>query len=105
MTDTNDLTINQLSLFLSLSLCLYVCVYVCVCAVEQDDDECLGFASLPEQVHRKAVKRGFDFTVMVVGLSFSLLITTLMVDHTLSHVCNYVQPEGWCGRCLLIRGL
>lgn len=27
----------------------------------------IGFASLPEQVHRKAVKRGFDFTLMVVG--------------------------------------
>jgi len=36
---------------------------------QDDDDECLGFASLPEQVHRKAVKRGFDFTVMVVGSS------------------------------------
>ena len=27
----------------------------------------MGFASLPEQVHRKAVRRGFDFTLMVVG--------------------------------------
>jgi septin family protein len=39
-----------------------VCVYVV-----QDDDEYVGFANLPEQVHRKAIKRGFDFTVMVVG--------------------------------------
>ena len=33
----------------------------------QDDDEYIGFATLPEQVHRKAVRKGFDFTLMVVG--------------------------------------
>ena len=33
----------------------------------QEDDEYIGFASLPEQVHRKAVRRGFEFTLMVVG--------------------------------------
>ena len=27
----------------------------------------VGFANLPNQVYRKAVKRGFDFTLMVVG--------------------------------------
>ena len=35
--------------------------------VLQEDDEYIGFASLPEQVHRKAVRRGFEFTLMVVG--------------------------------------
>ena len=27
----------------------------------------VGFANLPNQVHRKTVKRGFEFTLMVVG--------------------------------------
>ena len=27
----------------------------------------VGFANLPNQVHRKSVKRGFEFTLMVVG--------------------------------------
>jgi len=33
------------------------------------DRDYIGFATLPEQVHRKSVKRGFDFTLMVVGES------------------------------------
>ncbi|XP_035711935.1 protein peanut isoform X3 [Folsomia candida] len=32
-------------------------------------DGYVGFANLPNQVYRKAVKRGFDFTLMVVGES------------------------------------
>ena len=27
----------------------------------------VGFANLPNQIHRKSVKRGFEFTLMVVG--------------------------------------
>jgi septin 7 len=27
----------------------------------------VGFANLPNQVHRKSVKKGFNFTIMVVG--------------------------------------
>jgi len=29
----------------------------------------VGFANLPNQVHRKSVRKGFQFTVMVVGMS------------------------------------
>lgn len=36
-------------------------------------DGYVGFANLPNQVYRKAVKRGFDFTLMVVGESLLLL--------------------------------
>lgn len=32
-------------------------------------DGYVGFANLPNQVYRKAVKKGFDFTLMVVGTS------------------------------------
>jgi len=27
----------------------------------------VGFVSLPDQVHRRAVKKGFEFNLMVVG--------------------------------------
>ncbi|EDV22039.1 uncharacterized protein TRIADDRAFT_50746 [Trichoplax adhaerens] len=40
----------------------------------------IGFANLPNQVHRKAVKKGFEFTVVVVGesgLGKSTLIDSL----------------------------
>jgi septin family protein len=29
----------------------------------------VGFSTLPNQVHRKSMKRGFEFTLMVVGES------------------------------------
>ena len=44
--------------------------------------DCIGFATLPEQIHRKSVKRGFDFTLMVVGesgLGKSTLIDSLFL--------------------------
>lgn len=32
----------------------------------------VGFANLPNQWHRKSVRKGFNFNVMVVGMSFRL---------------------------------
>ncbi|XP_035217141.1 septin-2-like isoform X1 [Stegodyphus dumicola] len=46
------------------------------------DEGEIGFATLPEQVHRKSVKKGFDFTLMVVGdtgLGKSTLINSLFL--------------------------
>jgi len=50
----------------------------------------VGFANLPNQVHRKSVKKGFEFTLMVVGesglgkstLINSLFLTDLYPDRT-----------------------
>ncbi|CAG9853745.1 unnamed protein product [Phyllotreta striolata] len=42
----------------------------------------VGFANLPNQVHRKSVKKGFEFTLMVVGesgLGKSTLVTSLFL--------------------------
>ncbi|KAF2346228.1 Septin-type guanine nucleotide-binding (G) domain, partial [Trinorchestia longiramus] len=44
--------------------------------------EMIGFATLPEQVHRKTVKRGFEFTLLVVGeagLGKSTLVNSLFL--------------------------
>lgn len=35
--------------------------------LQDQDKEYVGFATLPNQVHRKTVKKGFTFTLMVAG--------------------------------------
>nr|XP_040035766.1 septin 4b isoform X6 [Gasterosteus aculeatus aculeatus] len=63
-----------------------------MCASRQDQGkEYVGFATLPNQVHRKSVKKGFDFTLMVAGesglgkstLVNSLFLTDLYKDRKL----------------------
>ncbi|KAF3847771.1 hypothetical protein F7725_020799 [Dissostichus mawsoni] len=58
---------------------------------KDQDKEYVGFATLPNQVHRKSVKKGFDFTLMVAGesglgkstLVNSLFLTDLYKDRKL----------------------
>lgn len=37
--------------------------------------ETIGFSTLPDQIHRKTLKRGFEFTLMVVGKTFPSFIS------------------------------
>ncbi|XP_032220349.2 septin-2 [Nematostella vectensis] len=49
---------------------------------DQNNVAYVGFANLPNQVHRKSVKKGFEFTLMVVGesgLGKSTLIDSLFL--------------------------
>ncbi|XP_031658403.1 LOW QUALITY PROTEIN: septin 5b [Oncorhynchus kisutch] len=48
----------------------------------REEKEYVGFATLPNQVHRKSVKKGFDFTLMVAGesgLGKSTLVNSLFL--------------------------
>ncbi|XP_066302286.1 septin-5-like isoform X1 [Branchiostoma lanceolatum] len=52
---------------------------------KKEDDQAgqlIGFATLPDQVHRKSIKKGFEFTLIVVGetgLGKSTLINSLFL--------------------------
>ena len=39
----------------------------------------VGFSNLPNQVHRRSVRKGFNFTAMVVGAFISLAPTNSML--------------------------
>lgn len=59
----NSLTIKRYqTLFICQELLLNMADYV-------------GFANLPNQVHRKSVKKGFEFTLMVVGKHYFICIS------------------------------
>ncbi|XP_014210307.1 septin-7 isoform X3 [Copidosoma floridanum] len=54
-------------------------------------DGYVGFANLPNQVYRKAVKKGFDFTLMVVGES-GLGKSTMINSLFLTDIYSAEQP-------------
>lgn len=59
----------------------------------------VGFANLPNQVHRKSVKKGFEFTLMIVGesglgkstLVDGLFLTNLYPDRTIPSAAERIE--------------
>lgn len=79
--------------------------------IPKEADGYIGFASLPNQVFRKAVKKGFEFTLMVVGesgLGKSTLINSMFLSDIYSpeypgpshRIKKTVNVE--TSRCLLV---
>lgn len=66
----------------------------------QDDKEYVGFATLPNQVHRKSVKKGFDFTLMVAGTGQAEpgvgTLAPLWIPKTMAGVGTGCPPSLFC---------
>ena len=56
----------------------------------------VGFSSLPDQIYRKSLRKGFNFVVLVIGesgLGKSTLINSLFLTdvYTSAGVCNKIE--------------
>ena len=54
----------------------------------------VGFASLPNQVHRKSVKKGFEFTLMVAGTCLFIELYTCLL--LLINFYDTYWMKFWC---------
>jgi hypothetical protein len=57
-------------------------------SLTQDTSGYVGFANLPNQVHRKSVKKGFEFTLMVAGKTFIIIKLLIPVLITVNSTGN-----------------
>ena len=57
----------------------------------RDQDSYIGFANLPNQVYRKSVKRGFEFTMMVVGEIISFILSIYHHQCLYEYLINFDQ--------------
>jgi len=60
----------------------------------------VGFANLPNQVHRKSVRKGFHFTAMVVGVYFSFFLR-----HAAAYATSASLGESGLGKSTLVNTL
>jgi septin 7 len=66
----------------------------------------VGFANLPNQWHRKSVRKGFNFNVMVVGMSRALLFFSLAVSGLIrADVFSFSPGESGLGKSTLVNTL
>lgn len=76
------------------------------CLFFQDQDkEYVGFATLPNQVHRKSVKKGFDFTLMVAGTSPLLMGTRDAFGNDPPTLFPFSEGESGLGKSTLVNSL
>ena len=69
-------------------------------------DGYVGFANLPNQVYRKAVKKGFEFTLMVAGesgMGKSTLINSMFLTDIYS--AEYPGPSARIKKTVKVRGM
>ena len=85
-----DLLHNAISLHISLpSTCSHKLAYI-THIQEKASATFVGFANLPNQVFRKSVKRGFQFSLMVVG---KRMFCAIQVVHSLTAKWFLHRPE------------
>ncbi|VDP95163.1 unnamed protein product [Echinostoma caproni] len=63
----------------------------------------VGFVSLPDQLHRKAVRRGFDFNLMITGspgLGKSSFINALFCSDVYN--TEYPLKYRWTAPCMIL---
>lgn len=67
--------------FFQFVICTFTKMIFCIFPQQRNLEGYVGFANLPNQVYRKSVKRGFEFTLMVVGKwkHFSSVVTFLYI--------------------------
>lgn len=65
----------------------------------------VGFANLPNQVHRKSVKKGFEFTLMVVGEYDGFVLVRQVLEMMMSLIWGIINRACFHARGVCLSGL